>query len=166
MSQSDLASGKGSSGGDLDVRFPAAGWIELTAPSREEYLDRIASLLDELAGKEVEETARQDLKMVVSEIASNAIEWGNRGDARRSVRISYALFDDEIVLKVEDEGEGFDPGGVPDPSTGPAEVVRERLRVGKRIGGFGIYVARKLMDSIVYSERGNAVLLSKSLGRA
>ena len=151
--------------GGLEVDYPAAGWIELTAPSREEYLERIAGLLDSLAGRDVRETVRQEVKAVVGEIASNAMEWGNRGDASRRVRMSYAVFEDEIVLKCEDEGEGFDPGQVPDPAASPSDVVHERLRAGKRIGGFGIYLARKLMDRVVYNERGNTVLLSKSLRR-
>lgn len=151
--------------GGLEVWFPAAGWIELTAPSREEYLERIAGLLDSLAGREIGNNLREEVKAVAIEIVSNAIEWGNRGDANRRIRVSYALFDDEVVIKCEDEGDGFDPGRVPDPAAGPSEVVQDRIRAGKRLGGFGIYLARRLMDHIVFSERGNVVLLSKSLRR-
>lgn len=152
-----------SADGDLEVEFPAAGWVELTSPSRGDYLQRIADLLDSLAGMEIGEAARQEVKAVINEIASNAMEWGNRGEPSRRVRVSYALFENEIVLKCEDEGEGFDPGLVPDPAASPSEVVHERIQAGKRLGGFGIYLARKLMDRIVYNERGNVVLLSKSL---
>ena len=102
---------------------------------------------------------------VVSETASNAMEWGNGGDENRRVRVSYAVFDDELVLKVEDEGDGFDPSLVPDPSGSPISVMRERMKEGKRLGGFGIHVVGKLMDRVVYNERGNAVLLSRSLSR-
>jgi len=66
---------------------------------------------------------------------------------------------------VEDEGEGFDPSLVPDPSGSPVRVVRDRLEAGKRMGGFGLHVVRKLMDRVVHSERGNVVLLSRSLSR-
>ena len=151
--------------GDLEVRFPAAGWIELTAPSTEEYLERIAGFLDSLAGRKIGKSLREEVKAVATEIVSNAIEWGNRGDANRRIHVSYALFDDEVVLKCEDEGDGFDPGQIPDPEVSPSKVVGDRLREGKRLGGFGIHLARKLMDRIVFSERGNVVLLSKSLRR-
>jgi serine/threonine-protein kinase RsbW len=150
---------------EIVVRVPAAGWVELTAPSREVYLERIASFLDTLSGTGMSAEAREEVRIVVNETTSNAMEWGNGGDASRRVKVSYAVFDDELVLKVEDEGEGFDPALVPDPSGSPVRIMRERLAEGKRLGGFGLYVVRKLMDRVVYSERGNVVLLSRSLGR-
>jgi len=164
----NLEPGAGESTADdgIVVRVPAAGWIELTAPSREAYLERIASFLDTLSGTGISPEAREEVRIVVNETTSNAMEWGNDGDADRDVKVSYAVFDDEFVLKVEDEGEGFDPSLVPDPSGSPVSVLRERLEAGKRIGGFGLYVVRKLMDRVVYSERGNVVLLSRSLSRA
>jgi serine/threonine-protein kinase RsbW len=152
--------------GGIVVHMPAAGWVELTAPSREEHLERIASLLDRLSVAGMSPEAREEVRIVVNEVASNAMEWGNRGDASRRVSVSYAVFDDELVLKVEDEGEGFDPALVPDPSDSPVRVVRERLEAGKRLGGFGLYVVHKLMDRVVHSDRGNVVLLSRSLRRA
>jgi len=160
----DLHAGTGEDAG-IVVQVPAEGWVELTAPSREAHLERIASFLDTLSATGMGPEAREEIRIVVNEITSNAMEWGNGGDASLRVRISYALFDDELVLKVEDEGEGFDPSLVPDPSGSPVRVVRDRLEAGKRMGGFGLHVVRKLMDRVVHSERGNVVLLSRSLSR-
>ena len=165
MSNLEPGSGESTADGGIVVRVPAAGWIELTAPSREAYLERIASFLDTLSGTGMTAEAREEVRIVVNETTSNAMEWGNNGDASRHVKVSYAVFDDEFVLKVEDEGEGFDPSLVPDPSGSPVSVVRERLEAGKRLGGFGLFVVRKLVDRVVYNERGNVVLLSKSLSR-
>jgi len=145
------------------VERPAAGWIELTTPSREEYLDRIGVLLDRLAGTHLSKEARDDVRLAVTEIVSNAMEWGNHGDERRRVRVSYGLFDNEIVFKVEDEGEGFCPEEVPDATKSPVETMRKRQESGKRLGGYGILVARKLMDRMMYNERGNVVILAKRL---
>jgi serine/threonine-protein kinase RsbW len=145
------------------VDRPAAGWVELTAPSREEYLDRIGVLLDRLAGTHLSKEARDDVRLAVTEIVSNAMEWGNQGDERRRVRVSYGLFDNEVVFKVEDEGEGFDPEDVPDATQSPLKAMRERQESGKRLGGYGIFVARKLMDRMMYNERGNVVILAKRL---
>ena len=161
--------------GRLAVWTPAAGWIELTAPSRQEYLDRIASFIekieeeiDALGGTRLDHETREEVKLALTEIASNAMEWGNRGDESRRVHVSYGLFRHgargaELVLKVEDEGEGFDPAAVPDPTVRPAALQRRRLARGKRMGGFGLLVARKVMDRVIHSERGNCVLLTKSL---
>ncbi len=160
--------------GRLAVWTPAAGWIELTAPSRQEYLDKIASFIekieegiDALGGTRLDHETREEVKLALMEIASNAMEWGNRGDESRRVHVSYGLFPGELVLKVEDEGEGFDPAAVPNPTAAPAALQRRRLAGGKRMGGFGLLVARKVMDRVIHSERGNCVLLTKSLpGRA
>jgi anti-sigma regulatory factor (Ser/Thr protein kinase) len=148
------------------VERPAAGWIELTAPSREEYLQRIGVLLSKLAGAHLTEEEREDVHLAVTEVVSNAMEWGNGGDANRRVHVSYGLFDNEIVFKVQDEGHGFDPTAMQSAVAQPFEAMRERQRSGKRLGGFGIFVAKKLMDRMLFSERGNVVLLVKRLARS
>jgi serine/threonine-protein kinase RsbW len=162
MDEGSIAGSERDPGG-IVVRTPADGWVELTAPSREEHLERIASLLDRLSAERADPALLEDVKIAVTEVASNAMEWGNGSDARRRVRVSCGLFPDEIVLKVEDEGEGFDPDGVPDPAGRVVEVEIERLRAGKRLGGFGLHVARSLMDRVLFNERGNVVILTKRL---
>ena len=149
--------------GALVVRTPADGWVELTAPSRKEHLDRVSLFLDVLARTRLSPEAREDIGLVVDEMIANACEWGNRGDARRRIRVSYGIFADEVVVKVEDEGDGFRPDEVPDPTGAPAEVVRQRRQAGKRLGGFGLHVARKLMDRVFFNERGNVVMLAKAV---
>lgn len=155
--------GPSSDPGEMEVSVPARGWVELTAPSREKHLDRISALLDELAEAGIGPQAREEVRLAVTEIVSNAIEWGNKADSGKKIRVCYGLFDDELVLKVEDEGEGFDPAGVPDPTKDPLGVLFERKLAGKRIGGFGLHMARKLMDRVEFNRRGNVALLVKHL---
>jgi serine/threonine-protein kinase RsbW len=57
------------------------------------------------------------------------------------------------VIEIEDEGEGFDPGDVPDPTAD------ENL---ERPCGRGIHLMRAFMTSIEYLDRGNRVVLIKS----
>lgn len=148
---------------DLVVQSGVRDWVEITAPSRQEHLERLENFIDALYGTRLEESAKEDIKIAISEIASNAMEWGNRQDERRRVRVSYCLFPQEIVFKIEDEGEGFNPAGVPDPSGNPVEHVMDRTRQGKRVGGYGLHIVRKVMDKLVYSDKGNVVIMSKSL---
>jgi len=138
-------------------------WVELTAPSRQEYLDRFANFMDALYNARLSPAEREDLKIAVNEIAANAMEWGNRQDRQRRVKVSYCLFPEEVVFKVEDEGEGFRPQEVPDPVVNPVAHLIERVKGGKRVGGYGIHIVRKVMDKVVYSEKGNVVILSKYL---
>ena len=139
-------------------------WVELTAPSRQEYLDRLENFVDALYDARVSLSVREDLKIAVSEIVANAMEWGNRADQRRCIRVSYCLFPEEVVFKVEDEGEGFRPEDVPAPASNPVDHILRRVRQGKRGGGYGMHIVRKIMDKVIYSEKGNVVILSKSIG--
>ncbi len=101
--------------------------------------------------------------MAVEEVGRNAVEWGNHFDPDKQVHVSYCVFDDRVIIKVEDEGEGFTPKEVPDPTTNPLQTMRDRLSAGKRPGGYGVYLIQKLVDDIVYNEKGNVVLLIKYL---
>ncbi|MBN1809886.1 MAG: ATP-binding protein [Planctomycetes bacterium] len=148
----------------LRVERMTRGWVEITSPSRQEYLRRFEEFLEILYGANLTPKEREDLKIAVSELSANAMEWGNRSDPNRRVRVSYCLFPEEFVLKIEDEGEGFEPDMVPDPSTDPMAAMSVRSDQGKRAGGYGLHIVRRVMDSVVYNETGNVVLLTKRLG--
>jgi len=150
----------------LTVRGGLRDWVELTAPSRQEYLDRLENFLDVLYDTRLGSAEKEDLKIAVSEIAANAMEWGNKRDELRRIKLSYCLFPDEIVFKVEDEGEGFEPGTVPNPASNPVAHIIERVKEGKRVGGYGMFITRKVMDRVIYSEKGNVVILSKTISGA
>ncbi len=147
---------------DLSISQGFQGWIELTAPSHERVIYQLEELLDEMTADRGLENAAM-LKMVIREMTSNAIEWGNLLDESRQIKVSYCLFDDRLVLKVEDEGEGFDPEMVRDPTADPYTGIDERLEAGKRFGGYGMVLVKSVMDDVVYNEVGNVVLLTKYL---
>jgi serine/threonine-protein kinase RsbW len=91
---------------------------------------------------------RLNLRVGLTEALSNAMLYGNRADPQRSVHVEARFSNEEIVVRVTDEGAGFDPTGVPDPTT-PANRLRTR--------GRGIFLIRQLMDGVEYNERGNSV---------
>jgi serine/threonine-protein kinase RsbW len=95
------------------------------------------------------------VRLGLEEALVNAVRHGNRGDPRKRVRVRYRVAPQEVWAEVEDEGPGFDPGAVPDP-TGP-----ERL---ERPGGRGLLLMRHYLSSVSYNERGNAVTLRKRRG--
>jgi len=80
--------------------------------------------------------------LALVEVATNAIRHGNRLDPTKQVLISYVMGPDEILIEVEDEGEGFDPNCVADPLTGdnvggvrrhdPTYLARQILARGHR----------------------------------
>lgn len=160
---------EGQDPGETSVEVQARSqWVEITAGSRREHVERVEHLFELLSGHHLSARELEDIKIVISEVVANAVEWGNRHDLVKPVRVSYGLFPGEIVFKIEDLGVGFEPGEVPDPLAdpehGPAQVARRREAEGKRPGGFGLAITRKVMDQVIYNRLGNSVVMSKRLG--
>ena len=112
-----------------------------------------------LADKEIVQ-----LRTALQEMAQNAIEWGNKYDPEKLVKITCHVCSDRIEINIQDEGEGFDPDNVPHAAVGkedPIEHFSVRDVLGMREGGFGMVITGGLVDSIVYNETGNAVTIIK-----
>ncbi|MBW2278767.1 MAG: ATP-binding protein, partial [Deltaproteobacteria bacterium] len=95
--------------------------------------------------------------IAVREAVANAVKHGNRQDPEKKVEIDFGVEGDEVVIKVADEGVGFDPGGVDDPLA-PENMLRS--------SGRGIYYMKQFMDHIDYSFRpdgGTEVTMRKSI---
>ncbi len=151
-------------GAGMDVQA-RPDWVEITAPSRTEYRDRLEHLFELLSGRQLPAQELEDIRIALGEIVANAIEWGNHEDATKPVRVSYCLFPEEIVFKIEDLGPGFDISELPEPESDPLELMRVREEQGKRPGGLGLTIAHKVMDRIIHNRVGNSVVMSKRLLR-
>lgn len=148
-----------------ELRSEVAGWVELTAPTDFEYVERFRTFTALLGHLPLEKEDIDDLRLAVDELGQNAIEWGNRGDRSKRIHMSYCIFHDRILLKVADEGEGFDPNALPDPSLDPISNLMARQQAGKRVGGYGIFLVRKVMDEVFHNETGNVVILVKRFAK-
>jgi serine/threonine-protein kinase RsbW len=73
-------------------------------------------------------------------------------DRAKKVRIAYQLFPDRFQVQITDEGTGFDPGDVPDPTA------FENL---ERPCGRGLMLMRHYMTDVAFNQRGNIVTMSK-----
>jgi serine/threonine-protein kinase RsbW len=96
--------------------------------------------------------SRLDLNFRVglTEALANAVLYGNQSDPSKCVRVEVSLDEQRIALEVIDQGTGFDPESVPDPT------LPEHL---EKPGGRGLFLLRELMDEVEYNSRGNAVRL-------
>jgi serine/threonine-protein kinase RsbW len=95
-----------------------------------------------------DETSIFAVRLAVQEAMTNAITHGNAGDPRKSVRFHYEAARDRIVIEIEDEGGGFDPSSVPDPTR------EENLRIP---AGRGIALMRGFMTAVDFQPPGNTV---------
>jgi len=138
-------------------------WLELTAPSEMEYVERFRHFIEILYQTSLPDDFKRDLQIAISELGQNAVEWGNRGDSSKRLHLLYCVFEDRIMLKIEDEGEGFNLDALEDPTGQPLEYQRRRESQGKRAGGYGIFIVRNLMDQVIYNKKGNIVIMTKFL---
>jgi CheY-like chemotaxis protein/anti-sigma regulatory factor (Ser/Thr protein kinase) len=147
--------------GQMEVKSEMRGWVELTAPSHFEYVERFQRFVQQLYETSLSREEVEDVRVAIDELGQNAVEWGNREDESKKIRLSYCMFNDRVVFKIEDEGEGFDIAKLKDPSRDPMAHIMERISDGKRMGGYGIFMTKSIMDDIQYSERGNVVVMTK-----
>lgn len=93
------------------------------------------------------------LKLSMEEAFVNAIKHGNKFNPNGHVNI-YAMADEQgIVISVQDEGEGFNPDDVPDPTEG------DNL---EKASGRGLMLMRSFMNKVIYNDKGNQVTFQVS----
>ncbi len=133
--------------------------FQLTIGSRFENIELVQAVLsDALSAYDMDDESRHWVDLAVREAVANAIKHGNRQEADKRVEIDLELTDEELIIRVRDEGEGFDPHSVTDPL-----APENRLRPNGR----GIFYMQKLMDEIDYDfqpGRGTELTLKKRLG--
>jgi anti-sigma regulatory factor (Ser/Thr protein kinase) len=97
------------------------------------------------------------------EMGGNAIEWGHRKVADLPLRITYRIDPTCVTLVIRDQGPGFNPRQVPHAASedDPIGHLDVRNDLGIREGGFGIMLAKGLVDEFRYNEKGNEVTLVK-----
>ena len=84
------------------------------------------------------------IEMAVREAITNAIVHGNEEDETKSVEVSFSCRAHLLEIEVKDQGEGFDPASVPDP-TEPGNILKT--------SGRGIFLMRSFMDEVLWSAR-------------
>ena len=151
----------------LTVRSEGQGMlVEVNAPTWSMHVSRFERFVNRLVALSLSNDEALKMRLALEEIITNAKEWGNRGDGRKMLKLSYCLLSDRVTFRIEDQGDGFDPGDVPDPTLDPLDHVKRRKQSGKRIGGWGILLARKAMDEVAYNRKGNVVFLTKFLRKS
>ena len=118
-------------------------------PLVEGFIDEIRSLLD------FRDDVYGNVMVAITEAVNNGIHHGNGSDPDRKVFIRCESVNPyRIVVRVQDEGKGFDPDRLPDP-TAPENL--------ENPGGRGVFLMRALAKSVAFSDNGATVTMAFSL---
>ena len=94
--------------------------------------------------------------LAMEEALVNAIRHGNKLDVNKHVHVACRVSSELIRIEITDEGEGFDPSSVPDP-TDPANI--------EAPSGRGLMLMRSFMSRVEYNDVGNRVVMEKERGK-
>jgi serine/threonine-protein kinase RsbW len=132
--------------------------VLLSIGSEFENIELIQAVLDEsLQRLDFDEDSRYWIGIAVREAVANAIKHGNRQDPQKQVEVELFVEESHLVIRVRDQGEGFDPGRVANPLD-PENLLKP--------DGRGIFYMNRFMDAIEYDfgpEGGTVVTLRKRL---
>lgn len=92
------------------------------------------------------------VRLALDEALVNAVKHGNENDPEKSVHIDFRIDDNRLVIEVQDEGPGFKPEDLPDPTA------EENL---SRPNGRGVMLMRAYMTEVQFNDAGNRVILTK-----
>jgi CheY-like chemotaxis protein/anti-sigma regulatory factor (Ser/Thr protein kinase) len=150
------------------LRTNAEGEIHFEIQSDTRFLEELNHMLASLfLYSGLPSDSVRQLTTAVRELGMNAIEWGHRKRADLPILVTYRIEKDKVTIVIKDRGPGFNPGNIPhaaDPDD-PVRHMDVRESLGLRAGGFGILMARGLVDELKYNDAGNEVRLVKHVTR-
>lgn len=92
------------------------------------------------------------VELCVTEALANAIHHGNGDDSSKLASFRYAVDREEVWIEIEDEGPGFNPDDIPDPTDDEHRVCA---------GGRGVFLMRAFMTSVEFNASGNRVQMRR-----
>ena len=98
-------------------------------------------IFDKISSLNLGSDLLSNLGLAVSEALSNAMVHGNKLDPNKDVIVSMKITDDKLTISIKDEGKGFDPSKVPDP-TKPENILKD--------SGRGIHIMRSFIDEVLF----------------
>ena len=118
--------------------------VRLTIPARAEYITLCRLALTGIGRvRELSEEVIADLKLALTEAASNSVRHAYAGDGVGKVDIAYELLPDRLVIEVTDEGGGFD---VSKTRNSPGDLSE---------GGLGLAIIRAIADVVEFGSQAN-----------
>jgi serine/threonine-protein kinase RsbW len=92
------------------------------------------------------------VNLALEEALVNAVQHGNRLDPDKKVHFICRLNNDKIYVRIEDEGEGFDPNAVPDPTDDDHIMT---------VSGRGCLLIKGFVSRACWNDTGNVIEFEK-----
>ena len=125
--------------------MPGEHHFHLDVGSRFENIELVHVVLkDRMQQLGIDKDTQHSVELAMREALANAIKHGNQQNPAKQVHVDLMVEGDELVIRVEDEGVGFDPGKVRDPLA-PENLLNRN--------GRGILFMHKFMDHIHYDSK-------------
>ena len=139
-------------------------WVRLAARCDISTADRLVQFLRAVRDPDIPD----GIITAFREVLLNAMEYGANFDPNQHVEISFIRARRLVACRVKDPGQGFSleelrHAAINNPVDDLLSHVAVRDAQGLRPGGFGLLLAKKLVDELIYSEQGNEVILIKHL---
>jgi len=116
-----------------------------------ENLRVVEKAIDEItASSEISHTCYGKILVTVLEAVNNAIAHGNKFSPDKFVNISLKCNGKKLTVVIKDQGPGFSPEEVPDPTSS------ENI---EKVNGRGVFLMTKLADEFKFNKKGNSVTL-------
>lgn len=150
----------------IEILSATPRWVRLTARCDLVTANRLVQFLEGVG--DIPQADKQQIVVAFSEILINAMEHGAHFDPSQHVEISFIHSRRAIACRVKDPGRGFSLEELRHAAndSSPEDIFRHmavREEKGLRPGGFGLMLAKKLVDELIYNEQGNEVVLVKYL---
>ena len=153
----------------IEVLSGTPEWSRLLARCDRLTADRLVQFLRSFGDPAIPEAERDDIITAFHEILLNAMEHGANFDPSQYVELAFIRSKRAVICRVKDPGQGFPleelrHAAVNSSPPNLFDHIAIREAKGLRPGGFGIMLAKKLVDELIYNEQGNDVLLVKYIG--
>ena len=153
----------------IEILSATPDWIRLSVRCDIVAANRLIQFYREASGLPGAET--EEVAGAFREILVNAMEHGGNFDPNQYVEVGYVRTKRVVMCRIKDPGQGFSleelkHTALANPPDNPFQHMAEREARGMRPGGFGILMAKKLVDELLYNEQGNEVLLVKYLDKS
>jgi anti-sigma regulatory factor (Ser/Thr protein kinase)/DNA-binding NarL/FixJ family response regulator len=150
----------------IEIISATPNWVRLSVRCDILTANRLLQFYRETG--QLPDAEKEEVAVAFREILLNAMEHGGHFDPSQHVEISYVRTKRMVLCRVKDPGKGFSleeiqHSAFANPPDEPFRHMDERESKGLRPGGFGILMAKKLVDELLYNEQGNEVLLVKHL---